>query len=397
MQDSVVIVSAARTPIGKFLGSLSGFTAPQLGGIAIRASLERACVNPTMVDEIIMGNVLQAGAGQNPARQAAILAGVNPSIGATTVNKVCGSGLKSVMLGAQAIRCGDAQIIVAGGMESMSNAPHLLREGRRIRKYGNIPKEELLQCREDYTLIDSMISEGLWCAFNSCHMGTLAEKAGEKYKISRKEQDQFSLESHRKAIKAIDSGKFRKEVATVKNVPGDEGPRRDTNIKKLSGLPIVFGKKGTITAGNASQLSDGAAAVVLMEEDKALQSGLKPLARIEAYAQSAVDPAWYTVAPVSAVKALLKKTRHKIGDFDLVELNEAYALQALAVAKDLGIPKELLNVNGGAIALGHPIGCSGARILTTLIYAMQDRKKDLGLATLCIGGGEAVAMSVERL
>ncbi len=395
----VVIVSATRTAIGKFLGQFSVLTAPQLAAATIKESLKRVSLKPGDANEVIMGNAISAGIGQNPARQAAINSGIPNYVPTFTVNKVCGSGLKAVMLAAQSIKAGENEIVVAGGMESMSQAPHLLREGRKIKKYGDITKQELLAYAGDYTLTDSMVYDGLWCAFNLCHMGDLAENLVKKEKISRQRQDEYSLRSHRLAVEATDRGTFKKEIVPIKingkNVDIDEGPRRDTSLEKMAQLKTVF-KGNTITAGNSSQLSDGASALIVMSKDKAKELGLKPLVTIEHYAQASTDPSWYTVAPVSAVKHLMLKYKYKIGDFDLIELNEAYAAQNLKVIDELKIDTNRLNVNGGAIALGHPIGCSGARILTTLIYSMIDRKKKLGLATLCIGGGEAIAMSVSR-
>lgn len=385
----IVIVSASRTPIGKFLGSLSSLSAPQLGAAAIKAALKKAWLKPIQVDEVIMGNSLQAGIGQNPARQAAIKAGLPKSTAAFTVNKVCGSGLKAVLLAAQSIQSSENQIVIAGGMESMSQAPHLLLNGRKIKKFGNISKKEL--AGKDFILTDSMIHDGLVCSFNACHMGNLAELAGKKYRISREEQDAFSLESHQKALRAD----FSSEITRVHGVSRDEGPRKDTSLEKMSQLRTVFDKRGSITAANASQLSDGASALVITSANHAKKLGLKPLARIEDWAEASQEPEWYTTAPVAAVRKLMKKTRHKLADFDLIELNEAYAVQSLAVVKELNISMKKLNIKGGAIALGHPIGCTGARIVTTLVHSLM--KGQLGLATLCIGGGEAIAMSVKGL
>ncbi len=389
-----VIVSAVRTPIGKFLGGLSPLTAPELGAIAIREALKRIQLDPQEVQEVIMGNVLQGGVGQGPARQAAIKAGIPVHVPAYTVNKVCGSGLKSVMLAAQAIQLGQADVIVAGGMESMSNAPFFVRELRKGNKFG------------DVKLVDLMIWDGLWDAFVNQHMGSLADYTAEKAGLTREELDQYAYESHRKALQAIDNGWFKEEIVPVE-VPGrkgqvtvvdtDEGPRRDTSLEKLAKLPPVFTKNGVVTAGNSSTLNDGAAAVVVMSEDRALALGLEPLAVIEAYTAAAVEPRDVFFAPIEGVKKLLNLLDAKdVSVFDLIEINEAFASQTLADGKALGFDWSRVNVHGGAIALGHPIGASGTRVLVTLLYAMKQRNAKRGLATLCIGGGMAVAMSVVR-
>jgi len=379
------------------MGHFSSFSAPQLAAPVVKEIINKTGINVKEIDEVIIGNVLQAGVGQNPARQAAIFGGIPYNVGAYTVNKVCGSGLKAVMLAAQSIKANESGLIIAGGMESMSSAPHLLRDSRKIKKYGDISKNELLDYNKNFVLTDSMINDGLLCAFNKCHMGNLAEKLIQKYKISRKEQDEFSLRSHKKAVNAIANGSFKKEIAAVKGIKVDEGPRKDTTIKKLASLNPVFEKNGTVTAGNASSLNDAASVLLVASSDNAKKLGLKPLAEIEAYSSSSQDPKWYTTAPIGSVRSLLKKTGHNIDNFDLIELNEAYAAQSIAVMNELGIDEKKLNVNGGAIALGHPIGATGARILTTLIHTLHKRKKDLGLATLCIGGGESVSMSVKRI
>jgi acetyl-CoA C-acetyltransferase len=392
----VVIASAARTPIGKFMGGLSGLRAPELGGHAIRAALERAGVAPEAVEEVIMGCVLQAGLGQNPARQAAIKAKVPTSVGAFTVNKVCGSGLKSVMLAAQAIRAGDADLIVAGGMESMSNAPHILPKSREGFRLGHAQ------------LLDSMIHDGLWDIYNDFHMGATAELVAKKYGISRAEQDEYALGSHRKAVAAEKAGKFRAEIAPVElpqkkgpplAVEKDEGPRADASLEALAKLKPAFqAEGGTVTAGNASTINDGAAALVVASAEKARAMGLRPLAKITGYATGGRDPEWVMMAPIEAVKRLLALTgRRSAAEYDLVELNEAFAVQAVALQRELEIPPARLNVNGGAVAMGHPIGASGARILTTLLHAMKDRGARTGLAALCLGGGNAVALSVEAI
>ncbi len=389
-----VIVSAVRTPIGRFLGGLSPLTAPELGAVAIREALRRIQLDPREVQEVIMGNVLQGGVGQGPARQAAIKAGIPVQVPAYTVNKVCGSGLKSVMLAAQAIQLGQAEVIVAGGMESMSNAPFFVRELRKGNKFG------------DVRLVDLMIWDGLWDAFTDQHMGSLADYTAEKAGLSREELDRYAYESHQKALQAIDNGWFKEEIVPVE-VPGrkgqvtvvdtDEGPRRDTSLEKLAKLPPVFTKGGKVTAGNSSTLNDGAAAVVVMSEDRALAMGLEPLAVIEAYTAAAVDPRDVFFAPIEGVKKLLHLLDAKdVSVFDLIEINEAFAAQTLADGKALGFDWSRVNVHGGAIALGHPIGASGTRVLVTLLYAMKQRNARRGLATLCIGGGMAVAMSVVR-
>ena len=391
-----VIVGAVRTPIGRYLGTLSFLTAPQLGGIAIRAVVRRSGVATDRIQEVIMGNVLQGGVGQAPARQALLAGGLPASISALTVNKVCGSGLKAVMLAAQAIKAGDADAIVAGGMESMSNAPHYVYGYRGGVKLG------------DQTMVDGMIRDGLWCAACNVHMGSHAEYTAHKASVTRERQDAFAAESHRRAVAAQDAGKFSAEIVPVE-VPGkkgptvvdaDEGPRRDTTAQTLAGLRPAFGAKGeadlTVTAGNASTLNDGAAALMVVSEAFAKEQGITVLARIDAYATGAVEPRDLFFAPVRAVGNLLVKEGSKIGDYDLIEANEAFASQALADGDALGWDPNRVNVHGGAIALGHPIGASGARLLVTLLHALADRGVRRGLATLCLGGGDAVALSVTR-
>jgi acetyl-CoA C-acetyltransferase len=389
-----VILSAVRTPIGKFLGALAPLAAPRLGAIAVREALRRAGVPDSAVDEVILGNVVQGGVGQAPARQAMIAAELPGSVPALTINKVCGSGLKAVMLGAQAIKAGDAQVVVAGGMESMSNAPFYVFGMRGGVKFGH------------QSLVDGVIHDGLWCSFGNCHMGGHAEYTAQKAKISRGEQDRFAFESHRKAVAAQDAGRFKAEIVPV-DVPdrkgtiavdADEAPRRDTTLESLAKLKPAFVKDGgTVTAGNAPGLNDGASALVVASLAFARANGLEPLARITAYATGGGEPKDLFFAPILAVQALLKKAGTGIGDYDLIEANEAFAVQALADGGALGWDWSRVNVNGGAVALGHPIGASGARVLTTLLYAMQDRRKATGLATLCLGGGSAVALSVERI
>jgi acetyl-CoA C-acetyltransferase len=388
-----VIVAATRTPTGRFLGGLSPFTAPQLGAIVVKEAVRRAGVDVGVIDEVIMGHVVQGGAGQAPARQAAIAGGLPGTIPAVTINKVCGSGLKAVMLAAQAIKAGDAQCVVAGGMESMSSVPFYLYGIREGVKFGN------------QNLVDGVIHDGLWCAFGNCHMGSHAEYTATKAAVTREEQDQFSLASHQKAIAAIDAGKFKAEIVPVEIVgkkgttvvDTDEPPRRETTLEALARLKPAFEKTGTVTAGNAPGLNDGASAVVVTSEAFAQAHGLKVLARITAYATGGGEPRELFFAPIVAVQNLMQKAGTKINAYDLIEANEAFAVQALADGKGLGWDWDRVNVHGGAVALGHPIGASGARILTTLLYAMADRGKRTGLATLCLGGGNAVALSVERV
>jgi acetyl-CoA C-acetyltransferase len=390
----IVIVSAARTAIGNFNGSLASLSAAEMGAIVIKEALARAGVKAEAVDELIFGNVLQAGLGQNPARQASIKAGLPAEVSSFTVNKVCGSGLKSVNLAAQAIMCGDAETIVAGGMESMSQAPYVLSSKARWGyRMGNDK------------VVDVMINDGLWCAFNDYHMGVTAENVAAKYGITREMQDQLAFESQTKAVKAVQSGAFKKEIVpvTIKGRKGDivfdtdEFPRAGTTLEALAKLKPAFKKDGTVTAGNASGINDGAAALVLMSADKAKALGIKPLAKIVGYGTGGVDPALMGMGPVPATRKALAKAGLTVKDLDLIEANEAFAAQFLAVGKELGFPKEKVNVNGGAIALGHPIGASGARILVTLLHAMQARGAKRGLATLCIGGGQGVATIVEKL
>ena len=394
-----VIVSAARTPIGRFLGALGSVSAPDLGAVAIKAALQRSGVPIEDVEEVIMGNVVQGGVGQAPARQAALKAGLPPTVSALTINKVCGSGLKAVMLAAQAVRAGDGRVIVAGGQESMSSAPYYVYGMRNGVKLG------------DQQMVDGVIRDGLWCSFCDVHMGSHAEYTAKKAGIGRKEQDEFAVASHRKAVDAMNAGKFREEIAPVE-VPGrkgptvvdmDEGPRKDTTADTLAKLRPAFpGKNGgsadlSVTAGNASSLNDGGSALVVTSEEYARANGLTILARITQYATGATDPQDLFFAPIQAVRNLMKRSRTTIADYDLVEANEAFAVQALANGQGLGWDWDRVNVHGGAIALGHPIGASGARVLTTLLYAMRDRDAHTGLATLCLGGGDAVALSVERM
>jgi acetyl-CoA C-acetyltransferase len=388
-----VIVSATRTPVGKFRGGLAPLRAAQLGAIAIREAVKRAGIEPGMVQDVIMGHVVQGGAGQAPARQAALGAGIPGATPALTINKVCGSGLKAVMLAAQGIKAGDVECVVAGGQESMSNAPYYLFDIRGGVKFG------------DQKLVDGVIKDGLWCSFGDCHMGAYAEYTAQKAGVGRKEQDQFALESHQKAIAAQNECRFKAEIVPVEVPEGkgtvvvdkDEPPRADTTLETLGRLRPAFQKDGTVTAGNAPGLNDGASALVVTSLAFAKAHGLKPMARISAYATGGGEPKDLFFAPIVAVQAMMKKDGRKIGDYDLIEANEAFAVQAIADGKALGWDFSRVNVNGGAVALGHPIGASGARVLTTLLYALQARDKTTGLATLCLGGGNAVALSVERI
>jgi acetyl-CoA C-acetyltransferase len=393
--DDVVIISGCRTPVGKFQGSLTDFTAPQLGAMVVREAVKRAGVDAAQVDECIMGNVVSAGLGQNPARQAAIFGGLSPATGAMTINKVCGSGLKSVALAAQAVQTGNSSIVVAGGMESMTNAPYLLPQARKGYRLGNAQ------------VIDSMVHDGLWDIYNDYHMGITGENVAEKYGITREEQDEFAVSSHRKAVSAIRECRFKSQIVPVeipakkKGAPPtifdkDESPREDTTIDVLRALKPAFKKDGTVTAGNAPGVNDGAAAVVVTGAKRAADLGAKPMVRIVAQATSGVEPKWVMMAPVGAVQQVWKKTGWKNEDVDLYELNEAFSVQALGVMRELGLNPDKVNVNGGAVAIGHPIGASGARVLVTLIYEMIRRDVKRGIAALCLGGGNAVAMAVER-
>jgi acetyl-CoA C-acetyltransferase len=390
--DKVVILSAARTPIGKYGKALADIKATELGAIAVRESVKRAGINANEADDCIMGNVISAGLGQNPARQAAVHGGLPVEIGATTVNAVCGSGLKAAMLAADSIRAKQYSVIVAGGMESMSNAPYLMPGARWGYKMN------------DQTVKDAMVHDGLWDIFNNMHMGFTGEIVAERFKITREESDLFSYESNMKAAAAIKNGKFAKEIVpvTIKQKKGDiimdtdEGVREDTTVEALAKLRPVFKSDGTVTAGNSSQLSDGGAALVVSSEKFAKEHGIKPLVSIEAYGERGVKPEHIMEAPIPATEYVLKRAGMKIDDIDLFEHNEAFAAASLAVMKGLNVPREIFNVNGGAVAMGHPIGASGARALTTLIHAMMDRQKETGLATLCLGGGNAVTMIVRR-
>ena len=388
-----VILSAVRTPIGKFLGSLAPFSAVELGAIVVREAVKRAGIEPVQVDEIIMGNVIQAGLGQNPARQAGLKGGLDSRVAAMTINKVCGSGLKAVALGAQGIQTGDVETVVAGGMESMTNAPYLLPQLRQGYRLGHAK------------VLDAMIQDGLWDAYEDFHMGMTGELVAEKYGISRERQDAYAFESHRRAVEAIKSCRFSEEIVPVpiaqkKGEPvlfqRDESPRADTTLEALARLKPAFKPGGTVTAGNAPGTNDGAAALVVTSAEKAREWKQEPMARVTGQSVSGVEPKWVMMAPVGAVQALLKKVGWKLQDVDLFELNEAFAVQALAVIQELGLDPAKTNVNGGAVALGHPIGASGARILVTLLYEMARRDARRGVAALCLGGGNAVALAVER-
>jgi acetyl-CoA C-acetyltransferase len=393
--DEVVIISGCRTPVGKFQGSLSDLSATQLGAIVVREAVKRAGLDPKQVDECIMGNVVSAGLGQNPARQAAIFGGLPPEVGAMTVNKVCGSGLKAVALAAQAIQTENSSIVVAGGMESMTNAPYLLPQARKGYRLGNAQ------------IVDSMVNDGLWDIYNNYHMGITGENVAEKYGITREEQDEFALNSHRKALAAIKECRFKSQIVPVELAPKkkggepvifdkDESPREDTTIEVLRSLKPAFKKDGTVTAGNAPGVNDGAAALVVTSAKRAKEMGASPMVRIVAQATSGIDPKWVMMAPVDAVRKIWQKTGWKNEDVDLYELNEAFSVQALGVMRELGLDPSKVNVNGGAVAIGHPIGASGARVLVTLIYEMTHRNVHRGIAVLCLGGGNAVAMAVER-
>jgi acetyl-CoA C-acetyltransferase len=393
--EDVVIVSGVRTPVGKFQGALSDFSAPQLGALVVREVIRRVGLDPEQVDECIMGNVISAGLGQNPARQAALLGGLPPEVSALTINKVCGSGLKAVGLAVQAVQTGNAEIVVAGGMESMTNAPYLLPQGRRGFRMG------------DSVVVDSMVHDGLWDAFNNYHMGVTGENVAEKHSFTREEQDQYALSSHRKASAAWRECRFQAQVVPVE-IPAkkggqpavmftkDESVRDDASIEALRALKPAFKKDGTVTAGNAPGVNDAAAAVIVMSAKRAASLALEPMVHIRAQATSGIDPKWVMLAPVTGIRRVLEKAGWSKDEVDLYELNEAFSVQALGVMKELGLDPEKVNVNGGAVAIGHPIGASGARVLVTLIYELIRRDAHRGVAALCLGGGNSVAMAVER-
>ncbi len=388
-----VIISAVRTPVGKFLGALRDFKATELGSLVVKESVKRAGVAPADVDEVIMGCVIQAGLGQNPARQAALIGGLPPAVSAVTVNKVCGSGLKAVMMAAQGVQLGDTDIVVAGGMESMSNAPYLVPKARQGYRLGH------------GQLLDSMIQDGLWCAFNDYHMGCTGEVVAERWNVSRSEQDEYALNSHRKAAAAIKAGYFKDEIVPVE-IPQkkgasvlfaeDETVREDTSLEALGKLKPAFKKDGSVTAGNAPGVNDGASAVVVTSLERARSMGIEPMGRIAAQATSGTEPELVMMAPVEAIRKVLKKAGWAFSEVDLIELNEAFSVQAVAIVKELGLDPAKVNVNGGAVALGHAIGQSGSRLLTTMLYEMKRRDVHRGVVALCLGGGNAVAMAVER-
>ena len=394
MRD-VVIISGVRTPIGKFQGALEGFSAPQLGAIAVREAVERAKVDPAQIDECIMGLVVAAGLGQNPARQAALSGGLPPAVGAMTINKVCGSGLKSVALAAQAIQTSNAETVVAGGMESMTNAPYLLPQARKGYRLGNSE------------IIDSVVNDGLWDVYNNYHMGMTGENVSQKYGVTREQQDEYAVNSHQKAVSAMKECRFKSQIIPVE-IPAkkkggaptlfdkDEGPREDTSLATLGNLKPVFKKDGTVTAGNASTMNDGSAALVVTSADRAKAMGAEPMVRVVAQATSGLPPEWVMMAPVEGIRRIWAKTGWKPQDVDLYEINEAFSVQSVAVIKELGLDPSRVNVNGGAVALGHPIGASGARILVTLIHELIRRNGKRGIAALCLGGGNSVALAVER-
>jgi acetyl-CoA C-acetyltransferase len=388
-----VIISAVRTPVGKFLGALKTFKATDLGALVVREAVKRSGVAPEDVDEVIMGCVIQAGLGQNPARQAALRGGLPNTVSAVTINKVCGSGLKAVMMAAQGIQLGDTEVVVAGGMESMSNAPYLLPKAREGYRLGH------------GTMVDTVINDGLWCAFDDQHMGCTGEVVSERFHVSREEQDEYALNSHRKASASIKAGKFKDEIVPVE-IPQrkgaavvfdtDEPVREDTSIESLAKLKPAFKTEGTVTAGNAPGMNDGASALVVTSSERAQALGIEPLARIVGQATSGIEPRLVMMAPIEAIKKLMKKIGWSLNEVDLIELNEAFAVQAVAITRELNLDPEKINVNGGAVALGHAIGQSGSRILTTMLYELKRRNAHRGIAALCLGGGNAVAMAVER-
>jgi len=391
--NEAVIISAVRTPVGKFLGSLKGFSATDLGAIVVREAVRRAAVGPEDVDEVIMGCVVQAGLGQNPARQAALKGGLPPAVSAVTINKVCGSGLKAVMLAAQGVQLGDTEIVVAGGMESMSNAPYLISKAREGYRLGN------------GELVDAMIQDGLWCAFNDYHMGCTGEVVAERFNVSRAEQDEYALNSHRKAIAAMQAGKFQDEIVPVEipqkkgqsvTFAADETAREDTSMEALAKLKPAFKEGGTVTAGNAPGVNDGASALVVTSLERARALNAEPMARIVAQATSGTEPELVMMAPVEAIQKVLRKAGWALSEVDLIELNEAFSVQAVAIIRELQLDPAKVNVNGGAVALGHAIGQSGSRLLTTMLYEMRRRNARRGLVSLCLGGGNAVAMAIER-
>ena len=404
MEDAY-IVGAFRSPVGKFMGKLSGLSAVQIAAEVAKGTFERSGVDSKLIEEAIIGNVLSAGEGQNPAKQVVMLAGMQPSVATVNVNMVCASGLKAIALAAQAIKANDLDIALSGGMESMSNSPHTVKGVRPFRKYGNIDLKELCSYSDSngkyYVLIDEMINTGLWDCYADVHMGTIAEMIGTKDSITREEQDKFAYESHIKAAIAADSGKFKAETIPIKLKDGvfsvDEGIRRDTSIEKLAKLKPAFAESGTVTAGNSSQLSDGAAIAIIASKRVVEEHGFKPIAKIESYADSGIDPNWYGLSPIDSMNNALKKSGHTLDDMDLIEINEAFCVQTLGVAKEMNIDMDKLNVNGGATALGHPLGATGAILLAKVVHALADRKKELGIISLCHGGGGSSSMVVSRV
>jgi acetyl-CoA C-acetyltransferase len=404
--EEAYIVNAFRSPIGKFMGSLSEFSAVHIATEVAKGAFERSGVDKKLAEEIIIGNVLSAGLGQNPAKQVVMHSGMPKTVSTFNVNMVCASGLKAVALAAQAVRGNDLKIAVAGGMESMTNAPHTVKGVRKFRKYGNVGLNELYDYSKstgnDYQLIDEMINTGLWDCYTDAHMGTIAEMLGPRERITREEQDEFAYQSHLKAAAATDSGKFKDEIIPVKLRDGsmfavDEGIRRDTTIEKLSKLKPAFNESGTVTAGNSSQLSDGAAIAIVASKKAVEENGWDPIAKVESYADSGIDPNWYGLSPIDSMGRALERSGHTLDDMDLVEINEAFCVQVLGVAKEMDIDMKRLNVNGGATALGHPLGATGAILLAKTVHALADRKKDLGIISLCHGGGGSSSMVVSRV
>jgi len=406
MEDAY-IVEAVRSPVGKFLGSLSGMSATRLGSAVVTGLLEKAHVDASEISEIIAGNVLSAGLGQNPAKQVIIYSGIPKRIPTLNVNMVCASGLRAISLAAQSVKLGDSNVVLAGGMESMSNSPRITRGTRDFKKLGDIKLSEFYDYisksqAKDTKMIDEMVFDGLWDCYSDMHMGAIAEKIGKKYNITREEQDSFALQSHKRAAKATDEGLFNDEIVPIKLSEGkyiekDEGIRKDTDMDKLSSLKPAFDPNGTVTAGNASQLSDGAAFALVMSGSMVEDLSIKPIAKIESYAEGGIDPEWYGLSPVDSMKKALKKANLTLDNMGLIEINEAFAVQVLGVVKELNIDMSRLNVNGGAIALGHPIGASGARLLSTLVHAMKSKKQDYGIVSLCHGGGGSATMVLSRI
>ena len=404
MEEAYVVV-AFRSPVGKFMGKLSDLSAVQIATEVAKGTFERSGVDSKLIEEAIIGNVLSAGEGQNPAKQVVMHSGMQKNVATVNVNMICASGLKAIALAAQGIRANDLNLALAGGMESMTNTPHTVKGVRSFRKYGNVDLKELCSYSDsngkDYLLMDEMINTGLWDCYADVHMGTIAEMIGTKDSITRQEQDRFAYESHMKAAAAVDSGKFKEETIPIKLKDGifsaDEGIRRDTSIEKLAKLKPAFAESGTVTAGNSSQLSDGAAIAIIASKRTVEEHGFKPIAKIESYADSGIDPNWYGLSPIESMNNALKKSGHVIDDMDLVEINEAFCVQTLGVAKEMNIDMNKLNVNGGATALGHPLGATGAILLTKVVHALADRKKELGIISLCHGGGGSSSMVVSRV